>query len=109
METDAFANNRLSLILHSENPIRPMISLQVEGPKKGNYVLYETLKDPKAAYSEEPEHSPMMYAHKREGFNGTFYDLMQREVREPSIYVCTVNLCHTVFQQAQREVRYTAL
>ncbi|KAI9574085.1 O-methyltransferase-domain-containing protein [Boletus coccyginus] len=81
VETDTFANTRLSLILHSENPIRPMISLQVEGPKKGNYVLYETLKDPKTAYSEEPEHSPMMYAHNKEGhgFGSTFYGLMEQE------------------------------
>ncbi|KAI9568006.1 O-methyltransferase-domain-containing protein [Boletus coccyginus] len=76
VETDTFANTRLSLILHSKNPIRPMISLQVESPKKGSNVLYETLKDPQTGYSDDAEDSPMMYASRKEGFNGTFFELM---------------------------------
>jgi len=87
VETDTFANTRLSLILHSENPIRPLISLQVEGPRKGSYVLYETLKDPQTGCSEDAEDSPTMYASRKEGFNGTFFELMSGQVRKCSICV----------------------
>ncbi|KAG8221333.1 S-adenosyl-L-methionine-dependent methyltransferase [Butyriboletus roseoflavus] len=55
VETDTFANNRLSLILHSENPVRHMVSLHVEAVAKGAAVLHETLKDSKTAYSDHPD------------------------------------------------------
>ena len=85
METDTFANNRLSLILHSENPVRHTVSLQVEATAKGAAVLYETLKDPKTAFSEDSDHSPIMYANNKEGITGTFFDWMRQQVRDCSI------------------------
>ena len=92
METDTFANNRLSLILHSENPVRHLVSVHVEETAKGAAVLYETLKDPKTAFSEDPEHAPMMYANNKEGITGTFFDWMKKEVRECSIHVRWIHL-----------------
>ena len=86
VETDTFANNRLSLILHSENPVRHMISLHVEATAKGAAVFYETLKDSKMAYSEDPEHAPVMYANNRDGITGTFFDWMRQEVRDCSTH-----------------------
>lgn len=82
MATDTFANNRLSLILHSENPVRHMVSLHVEAAAKGAAVFYETLKDPKTANSEDPDHAPVMYANNKEGITGTFFDWMRQEVRK---------------------------
>lgn len=82
VETDTFANNRLSLILHSENPVRHMISLHVEACAKGAAVLYESLKDSKTAYSDHPDHAPTMYANNKEGVTGTFFDWMRQEVRK---------------------------
>jgi len=82
VETDTFANNRLSLTLHSENPIRHIVSLHVEGGAKGSDMLYETLKDSKTAYSEDPEHAPVMYANNMEGITGTFFDWMRQDVRK---------------------------
>ena len=92
METDTFANNRLSLILHSENPVRHLVNLHVEGAVKGAAVLYETLKDPKTAYSEDPEDAPVMYAYNKEGITGTYFDRMRQEVRECSIHVRWIHL-----------------
>ncbi|KAG6381902.1 O-methyltransferase-domain-containing protein [Boletus reticuloceps] len=79
VETDSYANNRLSLILHSENPVRHMIGLHVEATAKGAAVLYETLKDSKTASSEDPDHAPVMYANNKEGITGTFFDWMRQE------------------------------
>ena len=80
MEANTFANNRLSLILQSDNPARDLISLHVEGTDKGASVLYETLKDSKTAYSEDPGHAPGMYARNKERITGGFFDVMRQEV-----------------------------
>jgi hypothetical protein len=82
VETDTFANNRLSLTLHSENPVHHIIRLRSEVTAKGASVLYETLKDSKTAYSEDPEHAPFMYANNKEGITGTFFDYMRQDVRK---------------------------
>jgi hypothetical protein len=74
VETDTFTNNRLSLTLHSGNPVRHMVSLHVEAAAKCSIVLYETLKGSQSAYSEDPEHAPVMYANNMEGITGTFFD-----------------------------------
>ncbi|KIJ65863.1 hypothetical protein HYDPIDRAFT_87240 [Hydnomerulius pinastri MD-312] len=79
VDIDTFANNRLSLILHSENPVRHMVSLHVEACAKGAAVFYESLKDPETAYSYEPGHAPVMYANNKEGITGTFFDWMRQE------------------------------
>ncbi|KAF9228371.1 S-adenosyl-L-methionine-dependent methyltransferase [Gyrodon lividus] len=79
VDTDTFANNRLSLILHSENPVRHMVSLHVEACAKGAAVLYETMKDPETAYSYDPAHAPVMFANNKEGITGTFFDWMRQE------------------------------
>ncbi|KAH7908402.1 O-methyltransferase-domain-containing protein [Hygrophoropsis aurantiaca] len=79
VDTDVFANNRLSLILHSENPVRHMVSLHVEACAKGAGVFYETLKEPDHAYSYEPAHAPVMYAIKPQGIEGTFFDWMRQD------------------------------
>ena len=87
VETDTFANNRLSLIFHSENPVHHLASVHVEETAKGAAVLYETLKDPKTAFSEDPQHAPIVYASNKEGIAGTYFDRMKQEVRECSIHV----------------------
>ena len=91
VDTDTFTNNRLSLILHSENPVRHMVGLHVESATRGAAVLYETLKDSKTAYSEGPEHAPIMYVNNKEGITGTFFDWMRQEVTI-SFYVQSVRL-----------------
>ena len=86
METDTFANNRLSLTLHSENPVRHLVKFRAEVYPKGAAMLYETLKDPKTAFSEDPDHSPVMYANNKAGITGTFFDWIKQQVRSCSIH-----------------------
>ncbi|KAG1817962.1 S-adenosyl-L-methionine-dependent methyltransferase [Suillus subaureus] len=78
VDMDVFANNRVSLILLNENPVRHMILLHVESTSMGASVLYETLKDPKIAYSYDPVIAPVMYAINKNGTEGTFFDWMAR-------------------------------
>lgn len=78
VDMDVFANNRLSLIMRKENPVKNMMLLHVEAVAKGASVFYETLKDPKIAYSYEPTIAPVMYAINKNGTEGTFFDWMAR-------------------------------
>ena len=68
-----------------------MVGLHVESATRGAAVLYETLKDSKTAYSEGPEHAPIMYVNNKEGITGTFFDWMRQEVTI-SFYVQSVRL-----------------
>ncbi|KAF9243109.1 hypothetical protein BU15DRAFT_72308 [Melanogaster broomeanus] len=79
VDMDTFANNRLSLVLHTENPARHMVNLQADACAKGAAVLYETLKDPVNGYSDDPAHAPVMFANNKEGITGTFFDWMGQE------------------------------
>ncbi|EIW80747.1 S-adenosyl-L-methionine-dependent methyltransferase [Coniophora puteana RWD-64-598 SS2] len=80
VDTDTFANNRLSLILHSEHPVRHMVSLHVEACAKGASVFWETLKAPEQGPSYDPAHAPVMFANNRDGITGTFFDWMREDV-----------------------------
>lgn len=80
VDMDVFANNRLSLILLEENPVKHMVMLHVEAVARGASVFYDTLKDPKIAYSYEPTIAPTMYATNKEGTEGTFFDWMAKHV-----------------------------
>ncbi|KIJ15470.1 hypothetical protein PAXINDRAFT_32536, partial [Paxillus involutus ATCC 200175] len=82
LEMDTFANNRLSLVLHSENPVGHMIKLHAEGCTKGLSVVYETLKDAEIGYSNDPVHAPIMFANNKEGITGTFFDWMRQDVMQ---------------------------
>ncbi|KIK79502.1 hypothetical protein PAXRUDRAFT_834060 [Paxillus rubicundulus Ve08.2h10] len=79
LDMDTFANNRLSLVLHSENAVGHMIKLHAEGCTKGLSVVYETLKDAETGYSNDPAHAPIMFANNKEGITGTFFDWMRQD------------------------------
>ncbi|KAF8839427.1 S-adenosyl-L-methionine-dependent methyltransferase [Paxillus ammoniavirescens] len=79
VDANTFANNRLSLILHSENPVRHMIALQAEACAKGVAAVYETLKNPENGRSNDPAHAPVMFANNKEGITGTFFDWMRQD------------------------------
>ncbi|KAG1794095.1 O-methyltransferase-domain-containing protein [Suillus plorans] len=86
VDTDVFANNRLSLILLDENPVKFMILLHVDLITKGGSVFYETLKDPKIAYSYEPTVAPVMYSIDKNGTEGTIFDWMARHDGQREAY-----------------------
>jgi hypothetical protein len=81
VDMDVFANNRLSMILHNENPVRHMVNLHVESCAKAAAVFYDSLKDPRTAYSYEPTDAPFMFANNKEGIQGEFFDFMRQDVR----------------------------
>ncbi|KAG1828530.1 O-methyltransferase-domain-containing protein [Suillus variegatus] len=86
VEMDVFANNRLSLILLDEHPVKYMILLHVESTAKGATVFYETLKDPRIAYSYEQTAAPVMYAINKDGTEGTAFDLIARDDNQRKCY-----------------------
>lgn len=75
---DVYANTRLSLVLHSENPVRHMVNLHTESASKGGALIYENLKEPRTAYSYHPDHCPVMVANNKEGITGAFFDWMRQ-------------------------------
>ncbi|KIK82024.1 hypothetical protein PAXRUDRAFT_832449 [Paxillus rubicundulus Ve08.2h10] len=79
VDMDTFANNRLSLALHHDNPICHKIELQAETYSKGAAMVYDTLKDPEYGHSNDPSHAPVMFANNKEGITGTFFDWMKHD------------------------------
>lgn len=75
---DVFASTRLSLVLHSENPVRHMVNLHAEPASKGGALIYENLKEPQTAYFYHPDHCPVMDANNKEGITGAFFDWMRQ-------------------------------
>ncbi|KAG2142225.1 O-methyltransferase-domain-containing protein [Suillus bovinus] len=96
VDTDVFANNRLSLILLDENPVKHMILLHVELISKGASVFYETLKDPKIAYSYDPTIAPVMYSIDKDGTEGTVFDWMARHDGQRESYHVSMRSLNTI-------------
>ncbi|KAG2074762.1 S-adenosyl-L-methionine-dependent methyltransferase [Suillus decipiens] len=96
VDQDVFANNRLSLILLSDNPIRNMTLLHMEAVAKGATVFYETLKDQRVGYSYEPTDAPVMYAINKEGTEGTFFDWMARNDGQRESYHTSMRALNTI-------------
>ncbi|KIJ09826.1 hypothetical protein PAXINDRAFT_86916 [Paxillus involutus ATCC 200175] len=86
VDMDTFANNRLSLVLHRDNPIHHKIKLQAKAHSRGAAVVYETLKDPEYGHSNDPSHAPVMFANNKEGITGTFFDWMRQDDAKREIF-----------------------
>lgn len=54
-----------------------------EGVCKGGVVLYDTMTQPGYATSYEPEKAPLIYALKKSGFDGNFFDWVKQDVGCP--------------------------
>ncbi|KAH9949716.1 S-adenosyl-L-methionine-dependent methyltransferase [Amylocystis lapponica] len=76
VDTDIFANNRLSLVLHSSNSAGDLTTLYTDEVAQGAFALRETLQDPDYGYSYEPTKSPFMYSAADEEIDGTFFNWM---------------------------------
>ncbi|KAG2366734.1 O-methyltransferase-domain-containing protein [Suillus spraguei] len=96
VDQDVFANNRLSLILLSTNPIRNMTLLHMEAVAKGATVYYETLKHQRVGYSYEPTDAPVMFAMNTEGTEGTFFDWMARNDGQRESYHTSMRALNTI-------------
>ncbi|KAF8548625.1 S-adenosyl-L-methionine-dependent methyltransferase [Imleria badia] len=81
-----FANNRISLItLSSSNP-GALSRIEAEDVSQGAVVLYETMTEPEYAASYEPDKAPLIYALKKKGFEGSFFDWMKEDAERRENY-----------------------
>ncbi|KIJ64097.1 hypothetical protein HYDPIDRAFT_28987 [Hydnomerulius pinastri MD-312] len=86
VETDVFANNRLSLItLTSSNP-GCLARIHAQDVSQGAEVLYETMTEPDYASSYEPDKAPLIYALKKKGLKGSFFDWMKEDAERRENY-----------------------
>ncbi|KAI6000906.1 S-adenosyl-L-methionine-dependent methyltransferase [Pisolithus albus] len=79
VDTDTFANNRLSLIMKSSNDCSCLTAIHAQDVSRGAGALYETLTDPEYATSYEPDKAPMIYVLKQKGLKGSFFDWMKAD------------------------------
>ncbi|KAF8645727.1 hypothetical protein AX16_007595 [Volvariella volvacea WC 439] len=81
VDTNVFANNRLSVMLLSENPISYFSRLCTDEASQAALSLYETLTDPTFGPSFETIKSPFLYS-VRDKFSGNFLDYITPERRK---------------------------
>ncbi|KAI5988147.1 S-adenosyl-L-methionine-dependent methyltransferase [Pisolithus albus] len=79
VDTDTFANNRLSLIMKSSNDCSCLTAIHARDVSQGAGALYETLTDPEYATSYEPDKAPMIYVLKQKGLKGSLFDWMKAD------------------------------
>ncbi|KAG6376601.1 S-adenosyl-L-methionine-dependent methyltransferase [Boletus reticuloceps] len=75
--SNTFANNRISLITLSTSNPGALSRIEVEDVSEGAVVLYETMREPEYATSYDPDKAPLIYALKKKGFKGSFFDWMK--------------------------------
>lgn len=78
---NTFANNRISLVTHSSSNLGALSRMEAEDVAQGAVVLYETMTEPEYAMSYEPDKAPLIYALKKKGFKGDFFDWLKGDVR----------------------------
>ncbi|KAI6157168.1 S-adenosyl-L-methionine-dependent methyltransferase [Pisolithus tinctorius] len=79
VDTDVFANNRLSLIMKSSNDCGCLTCLHAQDVSQGASVLYEILTESEYAMPYEPDKAPMIYVLKQKGLKGSFFDWMKAD------------------------------
>lgn len=102
VDIDVFANNRLSMILHTDNPVSDFADICTDEAPKAALVLYENLVDPTTAGSYEPSLSPFMYAVK-DSFTGSFFEFQKLYVRMP-LHLRKTCMLNTYPQPERRKV-----
>ncbi|KIJ64096.1 hypothetical protein HYDPIDRAFT_168169 [Hydnomerulius pinastri MD-312] len=79
VDTDTFANNRLSLILKSTSNAGCLAKIYAQDVSQGAGVLYETMTEPDYAWSYEPNDAPLIYAFRKQGLEGNFFEWMEAD------------------------------
>ena len=77
---NTFANNRISLITLSTSNPGALSRIEAEDISQGAVVLYDTMTEPEYATSYDPDKAPLIYALKKKGFKGSFFDWMKQDV-----------------------------
>ncbi|KDQ24954.1 hypothetical protein PLEOSDRAFT_1114007 [Pleurotus ostreatus PC15] len=80
VESNVFANNRLSLTLLPETSVVDILDLKTgEMHRKATLWVYDALVDPDFGPTYDGNKSPLVYALRREGFDGSLYDYLQTQ------------------------------
>ncbi|KAF8840189.1 S-adenosyl-L-methionine-dependent methyltransferase [Paxillus ammoniavirescens] len=79
VDENVFANNRLSLILKSTSNVGCLAKIYAQDTSQGACVLYETMTEPDYAWSHGPDKAPMIYALRKQGIKGNFFDWMKAD------------------------------
>lgn len=56
-------------------------------------MLYESMTEPEYATSYEPDKAPLIYALKKKGFKGSFFDWMKEDVSRSLIIFYRLAVC----------------
>ncbi|KAJ7719245.1 S-adenosyl-L-methionine-dependent methyltransferase [Mycena maculata] len=76
VDADVFSNNRLSLMLHSANPIRDLAYIQLNSNIQASTVLWENLTTQPYTRSHELHDAPLMQALQ---FKGSYYEWIESQ------------------------------
>jgi len=86
VKPEVFANNRLSLVLHSSSNVSCLTYCHTTlGPKAAS-VFYDNLTNPEYAASYSPSKSPFMQAVQDEGIQGAFFDWLKAHPEKRSTF-----------------------
>ncbi|KAJ7716637.1 O-methyltransferase [Mycena metata] len=91
VDRDVFANNRLSLMLHSANPVSDLASMQLTLLPKVTTALWDTLSQEPHATSNERTDAPLMRALQ---YDGDFFDWMKAHPEKGSVGPTNLNCLH---------------
>ncbi|KAH9949724.1 S-adenosyl-L-methionine-dependent methyltransferase [Amylocystis lapponica] len=86
VDTDVFANNRLSLVLRSSFNLSDLIDIHTTEMAKSGTVLYDNLKNAQCGPSYEPTRSPFMYSIHGENADGSFFDWLKAHPERRMIF-----------------------
>ncbi|KAF9218493.1 S-adenosyl-L-methionine-dependent methyltransferase [Gyrodon lividus] len=86
VDTDTFANNRLSLITLTTSDPGALARIHAQDVSQGAAVLYESMTEPEYATSYDPDKAPLIYALKKKGLKGSFFDWMKEDVERRENY-----------------------
>ncbi|KXN81357.1 Multifunctional cyclase-dehydratase-3-O-methyl transferase TcmN [Leucoagaricus sp. SymC.cos] len=86
VDTNVFANNRLSLQLHSGNPVSDLAHCHVTLTPKAATVLCDNLTQDPYRLSYEFSKAPFMHSVQDEGLTGGFFDWMKAHPEKRSMF-----------------------
>jgi len=79
---NVFSNNRVSLVTLSNSDNGSSIRMWAEDISEGAVVLYDTMVDPEYATSYHPDKSPLIYALKKKGIEGGYFDFLNQDAEK---------------------------
>ncbi|KAF9232207.1 S-adenosyl-L-methionine-dependent methyltransferase [Melanogaster broomeanus] len=86
VDTDIFTNNRLSLVMLTTSDPGALARIHAQDISQGAGVLFESMTEPDYATSYEPDKAPLIYALKKNGLKGNFFDWLKEDAERRENY-----------------------